>query len=316
MNQNRKNSLSNVKATALKLIPAVFYALLIFFLILYIQTIDFTELQRVEVAWPYLIVSLGLAVAFRYLGAVIWLDILKGLGARDITDKTALFYVYAKSWLGRYIPGTAPWILGKIYFAAKYGISKHKLAVSSLLEAGLQIVTILVLSGAMLLIDPRLGSIDGELKAVMIVLIILGVVTLMPPVFNRIVGVAYKVVKKKQFPAEHRATGKIILRGSLLYGVGAILNGLAAFFVAKALYPELGFENAVFVISAANLAGVVGMLALFAPSGIGVREAVLLVLLAFIMPPEIAVAVVVLMRLWDVVSDFVFLGVARLCKRT
>src|SRR5690606_15773151 len=110
-----------------------------------------------------------LAMAFRYWGAFIWLAILRTLGATRLRQNLSqLLHVYAKSWLGRYIPGTAPWILGKIYFASKLGVSKNKLAVSSLLEGGLQIIVTLVIAVGILLLDPKVDSvITAELKVLM-----------------------------------------------------------------------------------------------------------------------------------------------------
>lgn len=54
------------------------------------------------------------------------------------------------------------------------------------------------------------------------------------------------------------------------------------------------------------------MLAIFAPSGIGVREGIQLVLFSLIMPKELALAVTIITRLWSVGMDFVFFGLSRL----
>src|SRR5690606_3920237 len=138
-----KNSLRLVK----KLLPSLFYISIVVFLFLYLRSIDFSKLKGIEVAWQYLLLSGVFMLIARYIGVFVWMNILKNLGAKNLKESTPqLTYVYAKSWLGRYIPGTAPWILGKIYFASKLGVSKNKLAVSSLLEGALQIVVVIALS--------------------------------------------------------------------------------------------------------------------------------------------------------------------------
>ncbi len=66
-----------------------------------------------------------------------------------------------------------------------------------------------------------------------------------------------------------------------------------------------------FVIGVSNLAGALGMLAIFAPSGIGVREGILLGLLSIVMPTEFALLVTVTSRLWDVALDGIFFAIGK-----
>jgi uncharacterized membrane protein YbhN (UPF0104 family) len=223
-------------------------------------------------------------------------------------------YVYAKSWLGRYIPGTAPWILGKIYFASKQGISKNKLAVSSLLEGGLQVNVVLILSLLILSFDSRLNIVDVRFKFLMIAIAVIGIISLTPRVFNKIVSITYKLLKKKTLDQEHLANGKTILTGAGLYTIGAVISGVSFFYMAKAVFPDLLYSDALFVIGTASLAGAVSMLAVFTPSGLGVREGIQLALLSLIMPTELALVVTVFTRLWSIVTDFLFFGLATLTR--
>lgn len=296
-----------------KSFPFLFYGLLTVFLVQYLRSIDFAQFKNAHFVWQYLLISSILSLATRFWQTYIWLALLKGLGATGLKGSWRQFlYVYAKSWLGRYIPGTAPWILGKIYFASKHGVSKNKLAVSSLLEGGLQIAVVMALSFLMLFSDSRLDVIDARLKILMVIILIICLVAIIPPVFNRIIALLYRIVRRKKFNPEHNANGKTILRGAVFYAIGGIVSGIALFFVAKAIYPELGYNNALFVMGVGNLAGAVGMLAIFAPSGIGVREGIQLTLLSLIMPTELALLVTIATRLWGVVMDFTFFIMAKM----
>lgn len=295
----------------------VFYAALLLFLFFYVQSLDWSALSGVTVSWAAVIVATVLGIIARYWGAIIWCVLLVGLGAKNIKSQLPeLFAVYAKSWLGRYIPGTAPWILGKIFFASRLGVSKNKLAVSSLLEGGLQIIVTLVIAVAILLFDERVDTvISSELKLFMVAALIAGVISVLPPVFNRFFALAYKTVKKKVFPVEHQATSRTIVKGSLLYVIGSFIGGLSFFFIAKAFYEPLTFGDILFVIGASNLASAASMLAVFAPSGIGVREGIQVVLLSLIMPVEIALLIAVATRVWSVGVDLLFFGLASTVKR-
>lgn len=300
---------------AKKVVPAGFYVLLILFVVLYLRGIDFSKLQGAHFVWGYVGIAVFLELVFRYWGAFIWFQILHGLGARNLTDKARLIYVYAKAWLGRYIPGTAPWILGKIYFASRHGVSKHKLAVSSLLEGGLQIVAVMVVAFFLLMFDPRLDVLSTGYKLLMLGVIVAGVVAMIPAVFNRIVSIAYKLLRHQTLASEHLADSKTIIRGGLLYAVGALINGVSLFFIAKAVYPDLSYHNMFFVMGVGNLSGAVSMLVIFAPSGLGVREGIQLALLSLIMPKEFALLITVVTRLWSIATDFMFLGLSRLTIR-
>jgi uncharacterized membrane protein YbhN (UPF0104 family) len=295
-----------------RLAPIAFYALLVIFLYIYLRSIDFDKFQHAHFVWGYIGLASLLGLIGRYWQVFIWLVLLTSLGATDLTRHTAqLTYVYAKSWLGRYIPGTAPWILGKIYFASQHGISKQKLAVSSLLEGGLQITVTMAVAAIMLLLDSRLDVIEGSTKLLIGVVLLGCIIAVLPPVFNRLISVAYRLLRHKTLAMEHLATNGTVTKGVLLYTVGALLNGLSLFFVAKAVDPSLSYHNIWFVMAAGNLSAAASMLAIFAPSGLGVREGIQLVLLSVIMPTELALLVVVATRLWSVLLDFVFFGFSR-----
>lgn len=301
----------------LKLFPIFFYSALVVFLFIYLKSIDFDKFNTVQFDLSLLFTSGLIALTARFWQSNIWLAILKGLGAKDIEkSRRELLYVYAKSWMGRYIPGTAPWILGKIYFASKHGISKNKLAVSSLLEGALQIAVVMAVSFMMLMFDSRLDVIDINYKIIMITVLVGCVVSVYPPVFNKIISIIYKLFKKKVFDKEHYVNNKTIVKGATMYAVGALLSGLSLFFVAKSIYPSLDYSSVFFVMGTGNLAGVIGMLAIFAPSGIGVREGVQLALLSLIMPTELALLVTITTRLWGVVMDLVFFGIAKAQSHT
>ncbi len=297
-----------MRAFFTKVFPVLFYGLLFVFLAVYLQSIDYSVFKDVQLNWGFLAVAFTFGLFFRYWSAYIWVVLLRNLGASNVRLSRDLIYIYAKSWLGRYIPGTAPWILGKIYFASKQGISKNKLAVSSLLEGALQIAVLLAISLLLLVSDTRLDIIGSEYKFLMILGLLGCFISLLPPVFNFFVALAYRLFKKKTLALEHYASTRTISTGAAMYTVGALINGVSLFFIAKAMYPDLGYEQLSFVIGVGTLAGAVSMLAVFAPSGLGVREGIQLALLSLIMPTEIALLVTVATRLLSLLCDGCFYG--------
>lgn len=304
-----------VKQLLRRALPLTFYLLLVVFLVVYLRSIDYSRLSEAEFHWGYFAIASLLALGFRYWGAYIWTVLLRSLGASQVRMNRTLIYVYAKSWLGRYIPGTAPWILGKIYFAAKQGISKNKLAVSSLLEGALQIIVQMMFALALLAFDPRLDIITGQMKLLIVAAVIGLGLFMVPTVFNWSIARVYKIIKKKAFDRDHYATSKTIGKGFGLYIIGAVISSLSLFFIAKTVYPELGYEQIFFIMGVGTLAGAASMLAVFAPSGIGVREGIQLVLLSLIMPTEIALVITIVTRLWSVVIDLMFFVLAKIFNK-
>jgi uncharacterized membrane protein YbhN (UPF0104 family) len=302
-----------LRKLASRAIPILFYGLLLVFLVLYLRSIDFSKFKDAQFVWVYIGIASVIGLVSRFWQIFIWLVLLDGLGAKGLRGNIRqLIYVYAKSWLGRYIPGTAPWLLGKVYFASKHGISKHKLAVSSLLEGGLQIAVTMAVAIAMLMFDSRLNVIDDKLKLLMLVALAFCVISVLPPVFNRIISMAYRLLRHEKLEQEHLSTTKTVFRGASLYAIGALIGGVSLFFIAKAVYPDLDVHNIWFVMGAGSLAGAASMLAVFAPSGLGVREGIQLALLSVIMPTELALLVTIITRLWGVALDLVFFGFGRL----
>lgn len=309
MTEERRKKLKKISSLV---IPLMFYVLFAIFIAIYIQSLDFSTLKDINVAWEYVLVASIFGLAFRYWGVYIWIVLLRSLGAKDLGSKAKLAYVYAKSWLGRYIPSPAAWMMGKVYFASKHGISKNKLAVSSLLEGALQVLVVMTVSFVMLIFDRRLDVIQPKFKLLMFGIICVGIIMMTPKLFNFSISLAYKLLKKKELDVEHLASRETIVKGASLYTIGAIISGLSLFFIAKGVYPSLGYGNVVFVMGVGNLAGAASMLAVFAPSGLGVREGIQLVLLSLIMPKEFALVITVVTRVWGIAMDFIFFGLAKL----
>lgn len=296
-------------------VPALFYALLAVFLVMYLIGIDWSQLADLELTWWPLLVATVLSLAFRYLGVFIWLRLLHRLGGTGLAGQyRSLTYIYSKSWLGRYIPGAATWILGKVYFASRHGIAKSKLAVSGLLEGGLQILATLVVGIALIVFDPRTETLDPWLRWAMGGVLVVGIVVLLPPVFARVLRLAFTVLRRGAPDTQLLPGWGAMGEAAGLYIVGALITGTSYYLVAMSVYPQIDVGNALYVIGAASLASAISMLAVFAPGGLGVREGALGLLLAVIMPGPIALVLVVVLRLWSVVVDLLFFVITWLSR--
>jgi glycosyltransferase 2 family protein len=298
-----------------RVLGIIFLLLVLVFFGLYLRGIDYSKIQSLQINWSTLLLATVVSLSFRYWGVFIWRTILKDLGSKELPRFDVLSAVYAKAWMGRYIPGTVTWIAGKIYLASSVGISKSRLAVASILEAGVQIAAITTVSFFLIGFDPRLSAIPTGLKVVLIAagFIVLGV--LYPAVFNRILGFAHKVIRRKDPGEELRINKKIIARSFALYALGSFLSGTAYFFFTRSIEPATTWQLYFYLVGAYNLAGVIGMATPFVPSGLGVRDGVQLVLLSAVFPKEVALVLTIVSRLWSAVIDVLFYLLSQLLHR-
>ena len=307
-----------IKAASRKLanwFGLAFYLMVATFLVIYASNLDWNSLLSISLAWQWIGVATLLGLATRFWFARIWIYFLSQSGAKfHKSEKLELYEVYAKSWLGRYIPGSVTWILGKVYFASKLGISKSRLAISSFIEAVLQIVTVLLSASLLLLLDPRSYQLAGNWIWVILGSAILGLFAVLPPVLRRYASKAYEILRKARLDQNLIPSNKTLGTGVLFFLGSSLLSGLALYFVALAVDPGLGIEQLMFVLAASNLASAVSMVAVFAPAGVGVRETIQIAALLFVMSPEQALAATLLMRVLSIVWDGLFLGIAKLFR--
>jgi uncharacterized membrane protein YbhN (UPF0104 family) len=305
----------NARKALLKAVPWVFYAAVAVFAFFYLKSINWAALNSVSVNWGWMAAATAASIAVRFWFARIWMFLLRSLNADLTGNEAELYLVYAKSWLGRYVPGGATWILGKIYFATKLGISKAKLGISSFLEGALQIIVVIISAALMLAIDPHVQSLGRTWVWLLLAAAIAGLVVVYPPVFNRVIRFGYSKVRKQDLAHEHLPDTKTIGKGIGAFAVSSVLSGLSFYFVAAAVDPNLNAGSLAFIIGASNLASALSMLAVFAPAGLGVREGIQLAMLLLVMPAEQALVATVLMRVWSIVMDALFAAIAWILQK-
>jgi uncharacterized membrane protein YbhN (UPF0104 family) len=293
-----------------------FGLLVVIFIGVYLFRIDWSALQDVQLNWLPFTVATVIALVYRYWGALIWLFLLERLGARAVRGNLIeLCQIYAKAWLGRYLLGAGTWILGKIYFASRFGIGKGKLAVSGILEGVLQLLATLIVGLGLLAIDPRLDTVGLAYRMLSLVALAVCCIALVPQVFRAGIRLLYFLLRRKGVAVEDLPDGRAIVFGGLLYIAGTLITGVSYFFIAQAVYAPLQWSDMLYVVGASSIASAVSLLAVFAPGGIGVREGVQVVFFTALMPIDVAVVVSVLMRLWSLLVDLLFYVVASTARR-
>ena len=125
----------------------------------------------------------------------------------------------------------------------------------------------------------------------------------------------YRLVTGKQGDNELRIDYTVLCGSSLLYVVGALISGVSFYLLVRGVYPNHVEAGLLYMIGAYNLSGALGMVTPILPSGIGIRDGALLVLLTIIIPPDIALIVTGLARLWSLFVDILFFMIASSINR-
>lgn len=240
----------------------------------------------------------ALAVA---ISGVLWGRMIAELGKVHIGVAESV-RVHALSWLLKYIPGQVGSVVNKLAWAQSRGISRSLTTLSFFYENAFLIIGSIVPPGLILL---ALGSLDLGDGGV-VVLTAASVVPLLlltsRPVLQRGTNVVARRVFKRDVPQEHFLSSLPALKYQLLYLIPRVVNGGGLVLIAISMF-SVPASAYVPLAAAYVFAGAAGILAVFVPSGIGVRESVFVLLAAAHLPVEQAIVLALASRLFATLGD-------------
>jgi uncharacterized membrane protein YbhN (UPF0104 family) len=270
--------------------------------------------QDVHVGWGAILLASGLVALGRVLGIIQFRLLVEPFCTPPRWP--GLLVVAWVSPMGKYVPGKVASAAGAVLFLKRFGVPAVVGVNILLILSGLVVLVGLTVGMPLTLWHP-VGANYAWAQPVSLAMLAVGVVCLHPRVF---------------FPAANFALGRFH-RGpvqripALKDYVGPILTlagewcliGMAVWILARA-QAGTPFAWYPFMVSAMALAGTLGILAFFAPAGIGVREGVLLLAFAPMIRQGGDIAIVVLMiRLVQTVVEAVLAGIGlavlRACPR-
>jgi uncharacterized membrane protein YbhN (UPF0104 family) len=233
--------------------------------------------------------------------AVAWFAIARAFGA-NLTPAPAL-RIYSTSNLGKYLPGKVWHAFARVYLAQQHGIPLAVGTTSVLTDIVLYIAAgLLVTVLALPTIGRAVGLGSGPLiTAAALVGVIACLVLLHPAALNLGFRLAGRMLPGRTFPPIE-ASYFTILKIFVLYVVLWGLYSVALYFTLQAVgsielsaLPTLG---AIFALSYLS-----GLIMPLAPAGLGVREGMMALLLAQLVPVPVAAAASVLVRALQVFAE-------------
>ena len=245
-----------------------------------VLTESFTSLN-----WIYLFLASMCASVYYIFFGIAYKQIQSSLDKTPAKRLSRLQWAKAfiVGYIGRYLPGKIAVFLGRIHYLTQFGFSKRGIFAATLYE------NLLVVGIALAISVPMLFLVKGEVEPsikyfVLIILLFPGffwccrssILKALPPIAKRKIE-AYSAILKS-LGMEKSA----VVFSSGMMVVSFIFMGLTFFFVCSGISTEslsLNFREVYFISSVYIFSGVVGLVAIFAPSGIGVREGVAFIFL-------------------------------------
>ena len=266
-----------------------------------------TQWQRLpEVDWRlepgWLALSLLAFLAFQALHAETWRLLLAALGG-EFPSRTVGWAAYSTSLLARYVPTNALIFVVRVALSRREGVARRVCLVSMVYEGALALSAALIV-GAYFVI--RLPALAGEpLRLIVLVIPLAALAALHPRVFHPLANALLRRLGRHPLPLSLRFS-RVLLFGAL-YVLSFLVAGLGVYALAAALHP-LEASGAAPALAAYAIGFTFSVLGFFLPAGLGAREAGLAGALALALPPTVALAVAVGVRVVQTAVELLYAG--------
>ena len=285
--------------------------LIFFFFIGRSLVVNWDEVSQADLHFDLwlLLASFALLGLWMVGQALIWHLLTVSSGAHIPLPRAMAAWFYSQ--LGKYVPGKVFLYLGRVHLYTREGKGAGPITVAF----GVEFVGNLAAAVLMVLLAALTSDVPGldDYRWLLVIALVVFLVALHP----RFIGWAIKLAARatRRRPFEVSLTYLQLLRYVGLYFVNWILFGIALYVLIRSFY-ALDAGSILYLAGAFSFSSIVGILALFAPSGLGVREGILAVFLNRIMPTSIALVVSVVSRLWLTVAELAAVGVVFLLMKS
>lgn len=302
------------------LVPLIKYALLLavlWYVFMAMQK-EFAKASPADIAalkpdWLLMIIAGICLMGVNSVQMISYRSLLRAYGARPTWRQMA-----AIAWippLGKYIPGKVFALLGAMAMLRRFAVNVA-VAISVVLMLDAFSVLVGLIMSSPLLSQPPVSEKFPWGKWLGPAFVVCGIIALSPPVFGRVLRFGLNVLKRP--PLERLPTWRE-------YGVPVacavaqwLFAGAALWLCARSLMPALSPSTYARFVMIAACAMTLSYLALFAPGGVGPREAIFLALLPPLMkdaPVGSITVVVVAMRVLQSIVEMLLAGFGWLMLR-
>lgn len=211
------------------------------------------------------------------------------------------------SQLGKYLPGKIWLLLGRFYLYESKGKSKKLISTALYFET----VTILFAGGliflaSLFLLDGTPVLIRGSQTGWVVFLLLMVFLFLHPRFLQKIMN--WFLVRCRRERVTLSISYVDVLTVLFVCVLAWLIGGIGFYLFVDAIYP-VASRHLLFFTGALAVSSTLGLIAVFAPAGLGVREGALVYLLAHLLPSPVAVILSVTTRLWMTLIEIGLIGV-------
>ena len=255
-----------------------------------------------QISWQAVTAVLCFVTAVLTSGAL-WSEVVSAVKhtAEPVIRKREAVRVHTGAWLLKYVPGQVSGAVYKIAWGKQNGVSAATATLSFVYENAFLTIASILPSSVLLLADGRL---PGETNLVLAVLGIAATLLL----FSRAVLRRFLWVIGGRSSSSRTSVRTISLRESVrlsaMYILPRIFNGIGFVALASSVF-RVDIADFAPLVAAYALAGIIGIYAVFVPSGLGVREAMVGVFAAGVLGYDKALLLGLVTRFYATVADVV-----------
>jgi glycosyltransferase 2 family protein len=258
---------------------------------------------------PFPLVLSTLIFAFSYF-IQIWAWYLITLRLKVALSFSDTLQSWFYSQLGKYLPGKVWLLLSRFYFYESKGKSKKTISIALYLEMVIMMMAAGLVFLAALVFHREIGLFySWRQSGWLVLLFLLGFVSLHPRVLQKILN--WFLVRLNRGPISLSISYANILWILFVCIVCWVVGGVGFYFFVDSVYP-VAPQYILFLTGALAISSTLGLVAIFAPSGLGVREGALVYLLSFMMATPVAVIISILTRIWMTLIEIGLIGVVYL----
>lgn len=265
---------------------------------IYAVASNWGEVREALRALPVWLVAVEILLAFGYvyLTMASWRLVLNDVGA-PVNGKVAS-RIFFSSQVAKYLPGGVWNFVAAAEVGRDYEISRRRSICALLVSIVISIVTGMILAILAVTLGPDNVR---ENYGWLIVALPLALLALCPPILNRLVSFALRVLGRD--PLEATMTWRKTLRAALWAIVAWCVAGLQLWLMLGQLGMPATVPTFLLATGGYALGWTAGFLVFFVPAGAGVREVALGAVLSTVAPAGVVVVVVLLARIFTTLAD-------------
>jgi uncharacterized membrane protein YbhN (UPF0104 family) len=253
--------------------------------------------------FPFILSTLIFAFSY-FIQVWAWYLITLKLKVAVSFPETIRSWFYSQ--LGKYLPGKVWLFLGRIYAYESRGKPKKLVSVALYFE----MVTFMMAGGiiflaALILFRETRSFYSGKQLWWLVPFFILAFASVHPRVLQKIMNGVLILFRRE--PISLSVSYGDILGILIVCIVAWVVGGIGFHLFVDSIYP-VPLQSILFLTGALAISSTLGLIAIFAPSGLGVREGALVFLLSFMMATPVAVVISILARIWMTFIEIGLIG--------